>query len=309
MAGERNLANGDAPKGAARLEKAVGELKGVAAVFPAANAMIEGLRGAKEAAVEEVKRDLDGIRGKATGLEDLARDIRDKASKMESHASSVQTAENQLLEVSRGLDEKATGAQTSAAASAAAAKEVSDALSSLKITFKGTELAGVAALAKIGELASMFPAMVKAEVSRVVSAEVGEGDSKRELFGVELIAHVVLGVDGAERAAGRALAAAEHVEEIMTQGGELVNAANDASLKAESAAIEAKGAAKAAEKTAESLSEKLDEAGKQLRTMYGVLMAVLKNNGLNTEVTEDMVEEASAAAEGAAARVEGEDDE
>ncbi|MFH0885173.1 MAG: hypothetical protein V1861_05685, partial [Candidatus Micrarchaeota archaeon] len=89
---------------------------------------------------------------------------------------------------------------------------------------------------------------------------------------------------------------AEHANELLTEGGRMVTESNDAAMKAETEAAKASEVAEESKGLVEGLKAQLVEAEKNLKVMYGVLMAVLKNNGLNTDVTEDMVAEAEASA-------------
>jgi len=290
--GEGNGAHGE--KGA-RLKKAVAELRAAEKIFPLTGPMADGLLGAKEAAVEEVTVSLNAIRGKATGLEQIGKEVRDKAARLEEHAKKVADAEEKLGETGRTLDEKATGAAASAAAAAASAEEVNTAISSLKIKVGDKEYSGVQALSVLGKLVTRIPATVKDEVERVVSAEV-DGEVKK---GADLIAHVVMKADAAEAAAGKAVGDAEHAEELIELAGEQVRTCQERVNEAEEAAGNASAKADKAAQSAglvEGLKAELAKTKKALDVAVGVIMTVLNKNGLNTEVTEDEMREIEAEA-------------
>ncbi len=310
MAGDKVLTEGNrngAQKGV-RLAKAVSELREASKLFPLATSMIEGLNGAKEAAVEEIQDDNNALRAKLTGLNEKAASIEINAGRAATAAERVAAAEESLLETGRTLEEKATAAETSAASASASAEEVKTAISTLKIKVGDKEYSGTQALSVLAKLVTNVPATVKAEVERVVTADVKLDDGNtQKLSGAELTAYLVRELGIVSSAAGRAVADAEHVEQLLEQGGEMVTASNDAAIKAEQQAAEAKTAAEEATKSAGLVAElkgKLAEAEKNLKVMYGVVMAVLRNNNLNTDVTEEMVAEAE---EEANASMEGEE--
>ncbi len=286
-----------------RLQKAISELRAAEKIFPLTGPIAEGLLGAKEAAVEELTGSLNAIRGKATGLEQIGKDVRDKAAKVEEHSASVRKAEEGLLETGRSLDEKATAAASSAAAAAQSAEEVNTAISSLKIKVGEKEFSGVQALSVLGKLVARIPLAVREEVESVVSADVGDGVVKK---GADLIAHVVMKADAAEAAAGKAVGDAEHVEELVELAGEQVNdaraSADAAQVSADKAADKAEEAAKSAglvealKAELEEAKGKLAEAKHSLDVAVGVIMTVLNKNGLNTEVTEEEMREIEAEA-------------
>jgi hypothetical protein len=310
LAGDRALTEGEknGAQKSARLAKAVGELRDASKVFPLAQAMIEGLHGAKEAAVEEMKGDNNSLRAKLTGLTRMAADIEINAKNATAASERVAKAEESLLETGRALEEKATAAESAASSASTSAEEVKTAISTLKISVGEKEYTGTRALGVLASMVTKIPEFVNTEVARVVSAEVELDDgSKEKLVGTKLVSHVVSELGWVKRAAGKAVADAEHVEQLLEQGGEMVNASNDAAMKAEQQAADAKTAAEEAKESAglvEELKGKLAESEKNLKVMYGVLMAVLRNNNLNTEVTEEMVAEAENEAN---ASMEGED--
>jgi hypothetical protein len=297
LAGDKALTEGEGngvqtQKGA-RLQKAVTELRAAEKVFPLAASMIEGLAGAKEAAVEEMKGSLASIRSKATGLEEIGKDVRDKAAKIEEHAARVSAAEDALGKTGRELEEKATSAQTSAAQAEKSAQEISNALSSLKITVGKQEFSGVKALEVLSQLVTGIPKRVQDAVEKVVSAEVevvdGEGDKTKVVKkGADLISHLVLVADSAEASAGKALDSAEHAESLLEDAGRSVNDSNDAALRAEESAHKAEEKAEKAAESAglvEDLRAELDKTKKALDVAVGMIMTVLNKSGLDTEVT------------------------
>ncbi len=299
MAGEKSLSDGkgnNAQKGA-RLQKAVAELQEGSKFFPLATSMIEGLQGAKEAAVEEMVADNNALRAKLTGLNKTAAEIEIHAKSARADAERVATAEQELQTIARSLDEKATGAESSAAKAATAAEEVQAAISTLKIKVGDKEYTGTQALGILVTAVTQIPQRVKTEVERVISGEVTEDDgTKVKKSGAELISHVVGELETVKSAAGEAVRQAEkasvdaeHANELLTEAGAMVNESNDAAMKAEQAAAEAKG-------LAEGIKAEVAEVQKDLRVMFNVVMAVLRNNGLNTDVTDEMMAEAEAGA-------------
>jgi hypothetical protein len=285
--------NGIQTQKGARLQKAVSELKAAEKIFPLAASMIEGLAGAKEAAIEEMKGSIASIRSRATGLEEIGKEVREKAAKIEEHSEKVAAAEEALGKTGRELDEKATAAQTSAAQAEKSAQEVTDALSSLKITVGKQEFSGVKALEVLSQLVTGIPKRVQDAVEKVVSAEVevvdGEGDKAKVVKkGADLVSHLVLVADSAEASAGKALESAEHVEGLLEDAGRSVNESNDAALRAEESAHKAEAKAEKAAESAglvEELSAELAKTKKALDVAVGMIMTVLNRSGLDTEVT------------------------
>jgi hypothetical protein len=136
-----------------------------------------------------------------------------------------------------------------------------------------------------------------------VSAEITTDDGKKEAkSGTALISHVVSELEIVKRAAGQAVSDAEHVNELLTEGGRMVTESNDSAMKAEQEAGKATAVAEESKGLVEGLKAELAEAQKDLRVMYNVFMAVLRNNGLNTDVTDEMMAEAEAGAEENASR-------
>jgi len=300
MAGEKSLSDGkgnSAPTGA-RLQKAVAELREASKFFPAATSMIEGLQGAKEAAVEEMVADNNALRAKLTGLNRTAAEVEIHAKSASADAARVAAAELELQTIARSLDEKATGAETSAAKAATAAEEVQVAISTLKIKIGEKEFTGTQALGILVTAVTQIPQRVKTEVERVVSAKVETDDGKEaQMSGAELVSHLVTELGYAKGAAGEAVRQAEkasldaeHANELLTEAGAMVTESNDAAMKAEQAAAEAKG-------LAEGIKVELADVQKDLRVMFNVVMAVLRNNGLNTDVTDEMMAEAESGVE------------
>jgi hypothetical protein len=278
--------NGVQTQKGARLQKAIAELKAAEKVFPLTGPIAEGLLGAKEAAIEEISGSLNSLRGKTTGLEQIGKDIRDKAAKIEEHSKKVADAEEKLGQTGRELDEKATGAAASAAAAVKSAEEVNTAITSLRIKVGEKEYSGVQALSVLGKLVTRIPATVKDEVEIVVSATV-DGEKKK---GADLIAAVVLKADAAEAAAGKAVDDAEHAIGLIELAGEQVNDARAQADKAVEAAGNASGKADEAAQSAglvEGLKAELAKTKKALDVAVGMIMTVLEKNGLDAEITID----------------------
>lgn len=310
MAGDKVPTEGEGNGGqvqkGARLQKAVSELKAAEKFFPLASSMIEGLAGAKDAAVEEMKGSLASIRSRATGLEEIGKDVRDKAARIEEHAARVSAAEDALGKTGRELEEKATAAQTSAAQAGKSAQEVADALSSLKITVGKQEFSGVNALEVLGQLVTGIPKRVQDAVEKVVSAEVevvdGDGDKAKVVKkGADLISHLVLVADSAEASAGKALESAEHAESLLEEAGRSVNESNDAALRAEESAHNAdEKAGKAAESAnlVEGLRAELKKTQKALDVALSMVQKVLENSGIEFGVSEEEMDDIRKSASG-----------
>ncbi|MFH0884718.1 MAG: hypothetical protein V1861_03340, partial [Candidatus Micrarchaeota archaeon] len=212
MTGEKAIPDGDktGPQKGARLQKAVTELREASKLFPLATSMIEGLQGAKEAAVEEMVGDNNALRSKLTGLTRMAADIEKNSQSVKADAERVAAAESELQTIARSLDEKATGAEASAAKAVASAEEVHAAISTLNIKVGEKVYSGSQALGILASLVTKIPERVRAEVERVVSAEITTDDAKTETkTGTALISHVVSELEIVKRAAGEACKDAE----------------------------------------------------------------------------------------------------
>lgn len=295
MAGEKPMSDvkgNGGPKGA-RLQKAVAELQEAQKLFPLSASMIEGLQGAKDAAVEEVTTDLNSLRAKLTGLNKLAADIEIAAGSAKRDADRVATAELALQETARGLEEKATGAESSAASAKAAAEEVQTAISTLRIRAGDKEYTGAQALGILATVISRIPERISKEVERVVTAEITTDEGKTEMVsGTNLVAYLVSELNIVKVAAGKACSDSDHANDLLQTATELVGEAQKIAGEADAKLAQAQAKIGALEEELVGarteigqLKEQVADSTKDARYMFGALTAMMRANGLNTEMT------------------------
>jgi predicted nucleic acid-binding Zn-ribbon protein len=269
LAGDKRLDKPNGDRKNARLDGAIATLQGAKAIFPLAETMAEGLMGVQESAVEAVRGDVAAVRSQASGFTTLVADVKRKAEKIERDAASAAGAAAELK-----------GTKESIETAAAAATKATAALETLTVTVGENTYTGVEALGVVGDLVTAIPEVVKAAVGEVVSAEVGEGEDKRTVRGSALITDLVIRTEGAEKAAGKAVADAEHASELINEAGDLVNQAQGAAAKAEEEASDAKAEVEKLKAQLEACNTELAGAKRDLEVLTAIVFTIAEKNGL-----------------------------